>query len=125
MPANFRPARLAGSEPPGVGEPTTVVGFGVAKEGEPKTGGALRAAGQVVRAPISKILLWTEGPEGEAGACSGDSGGPIFAADNESVLAIVAWTNGASGGKCGAVTQGPLIAPLRDWIESIVAQWRR
>ena len=125
LPASFRPAALAEGEAPPVGDAATVVGYGIAREGAPKTGGSLRAASLRVRAPASRILLWTDDPaEGGAGGCSGDSGAPIFAGDGETVVAIVAWTSGAAGRKCGAITQGPLIAPLRGWIVSTMDLWR-
>ncbi|MGD0640421.1 MAG: trypsin-like serine protease [Roseiarcus sp.] len=124
LPAPFRPAVLAQGEAPPVGEAATAVGYGLAREGEPKTGGALRAASLSVRAPASQVLLWAADPNGAgAGGCSGDSGGPIFAADDETVLAVIAWTSGPKGSKCGAITQGPLLAPLRGWIEAVLAGW--
>jgi S1-C subfamily serine protease len=120
----FQPAVLAEGDAPSIGEAATVVGYGLGEEGRPKTGGALRAAALRIREPASKILLWASDPEdGGAGACSGDSGGPIFAEDGKTVLAIVAWTSGGKGHKCGALTQGPLIAPLRGWIDKIVNRW--
>jgi len=126
LPAGFRPAALAEGEAPPVGAAATVVGYGIAREGEAKTGGALRAADLRVRAPASQILLWAADPdETGAGACSGDSGGPIFAADGETVVAVVAWTSGAKGRKCGAITQGPLLAPLREWIAAVTKRWDR
>lgn len=124
LPAPFRPAVLAQGEAPAVGAAAIAVGYGVGREGEPQTGGVLRAAALAVRAPASQVLLWAADPHGAgAGACSGDSGGPIFAADGETVVAIVAWTSGARGAKCGAITQGPLVAPLRGWIEAVLAGW--
>ena len=122
--ADFQPAVLADGAAPSIGQAATVVGYGLGREGRPKTGGALRAAALRVREPASKILLWASDPEdGGAGACSGDSGAPIFAEDGKTVLAIVAWTSGGKGHKCGALTQGPLIAPLREWIDTIVKRW--
>ena len=46
----------------------------------------------------------------------GDSGGPIFADDENTVVAIVAWTEGRAKAKCGSLTQGVLVAPVADWI---------
>jgi len=127
LPAPFRPAALAEGEAAApVGSAVTAVGYGVAREGEPKTGGVLRAAELAVAAPASQVLLWAADPKAAgAGACSGDSGGPIFAADGETVMAIVAWTSGQHGQKCGAVTQGTWVAPLRGWIDGVVAGWAR
>ncbi len=124
LPATFRAAGLAEGEGPAAGEAATAVGFGLGREGEPRSGGVLRAAALRITTPLSNVLLWAADPGGEgAGACSGDSGGPIFAADGRAVVAIVAWTSGTGGHKCGGLTQGPRIAPLRGWIASVLARW--
>ena len=115
LPAHYRPVALAVDAPPPPGEAVTAVGFGLAREGEPHSGGVLRAVGLEVGEPRSAVLLWAKGAPG-AGACSGDSGGPIFNARGE-VTALVAWTRGAAGRLCGALTQGPWLAPLRRWID--------
>ncbi len=121
----FTAPRLASGDGPAVGETTILAGYGIAREGEPLTGGALRSARLRVRAPLSKILLWAEDSEqAGAGACAGDSGGPLFSGDGETVLAIVAWTSGPPGRRCGVLTQGPLIAPQRAWIDATLARWR-
>jgi len=121
----FTAPSLASGDGPAVGETTIVAGYGIAREGEPLTGGALRSARLTVRAPLSKILLWAEdADEAGAGACAGDSGGPFFSGDGETVVAIVAWTSGPRGRHCGALTQGPLIAPQRAWIDATLARWR-
>jgi secreted trypsin-like serine protease len=79
-----------------------------------------------VRAPLSTTLLWAEDPNKTGlGACSGDSGGPILSGDGAKVLAITTWSAGSGGGKrCGAVTQGPFVAPQRGWIDSVLRKWR-
>ena len=100
-----------------------VVGYGITHEGEPKSGGALRAGRLRVREPRSRVLLWVAPEHGEGGACSGDSGGPIYADDDKTVVAAVAWTEGRGGRKCGALTQGVLLAPLRSWILSAILRW--
>jgi hypothetical protein len=120
----FAAARLAEGDGPAVGETTILAGYGIAREGEPKTGGTLRSARLRVRAPLSKILLWAEdGGRTGLGACVGDSGAPLFSADGETVLAIVAWTSGPDGSHCGDLTQGPLVAPQRAWIDATLARW--
>ena len=122
----FVAARLASGEGPAVGETTIVAGYGVAREGAPLTGGTLRSAALTTRAPLSNILLWAEdGAHAGVGACAGDSGAPLFLADGATVTAIVAWTAGASGHRCGTLTQGPLLAPQREWIDSVLARWGR
>ncbi len=125
--SRFSPARLAEGEGPSVGAEAILAGFGVAHEGDAATGGTLRSARLKVRAPLSSILLWTEdADDAGAGACGGDSGGPLFLADGETVAALVAWTSGAERGKrCGLLTQGPLLAPQREWIDKTMARWGR
>ena len=125
--ARFTPARLAEGDGPPVGAEAILAGYGVAREGDAATGGTLRSAHLKVRAPLSSILLWTEDTDNAgAGACGGDSGGPLFLADGETVAALVAWTSGAERGKrCGLLTQGPLLAPQRDWIDKTMARWGR
>lgn len=121
--STFIPAELAEGEAPGVGEDVILSGYGLQREGEPHSGGKLSSLTLRVRAPASKILLWAADPgNAAAGACAGDSGGPIWSADGERAVAIIAWTQGAHGGHCGALTQGPLIAPQREWIARAAAQ---
>jgi hypothetical protein len=124
--ARFTPARLAEGDGPPVGAEAILAGFGVAREGEAGSGGTLRSAQLRVRAPLSPILMWAEDAQASgAGACGGDSGGPLFLDDGETVAAIVAWTSGEHGHRCGLLTQGPLIAPLRGWIAATMARWGR
>jgi hypothetical protein len=122
----FTPPPLAEGGGPAVGDDAILAGYGVAREGTPTSGGTLRSARLKVRAPLSSILLWAEDAAGGAGACGGDSGAPLFLGDGETVAAIVAWTSGAERGKrCGGLTQGPLVAPQRDWIAATLARWAR
>ena len=109
------------SAPPAVGDGITLVGFGLTHEGGAPSDGHARAADLAVTAPLSKVTLWTADPARTGlGACHGDSGGPLFAADGK-LVAVVAWTNGLAGHGCGAITQGPLVAPAQGWIDSVRA----
>src|SRR5271165_67656 len=96
----FVSAAIAAGEPPAIGAAAIVSGYGAARE------------------PASKVLIWAADPAGrEAGACNGDSGAPIWSADGSTAIAIVAWAQAPRGHGCGGLTQGPLLAPLRGWIE--------
>jgi V8-like Glu-specific endopeptidase len=125
--ARFSPAGLDETGAVAVGQSVRIVGYGLGSEGEGTSGGVLRSALLRVRAPLSTILLWAEDPnKAGAGGCSGDSGGPILSDDRAKVLAITAWSAGAGGGRrCGDVTQGPLVAPQRAWIEGVLKGWSR
>jgi hypothetical protein len=123
--ARFSPAELDDGGGVDVGRPLRIFGYGVSREGEGASAGVLRSAALRVRAPLSAILLWAEDPNGAgAGACTGDSGGPILSEDGRQVLAIATWSAGSGARRCGAVTQGPLVAPQRGWIDRVLQGWR-
>ena len=123
-PLPFTPAPLDASGEIVVGTEYLLAGFGLAREGDGKTGGTLRTGTLEARAPVSKILLWAKdrGNSG-TGACTGDSGAPIFDASGTQVVAITAWADGAGKALCGSLTQGTLVAPVRGWIDGVLAGW--
>jgi S1-C subfamily serine protease len=124
--ARFSAAALEDDGRVQVGQPVRIVGYGVTREGEGTSAGVLRSAPLQARAPISTILLWAEDPNGAgAGGCTGDSGGPILTGDGEKVLAITTWSAGSGSKRCGSLTQGPLVAPQRGWIDGVLQRWRR
>ena len=118
LPPRFTAASIADGGPPPVGARAIVSGYGAAREGDWSSGGRLRSVTLAVREPASTVLIWAAEPSGRAaGACSGDSGAPIWSADGSTAIAIVAWAQAPHGRGCGGLTQGPLLAPLKGWIE--------
>jgi Trypsin len=114
----FAGATIADGGPPPIGASAIVSGYGAASEGDWSSGGELRSVRLAVREPASKVLIWAADPTGRAaGACNGDSGAPVWSADGSAAIAIVAWAQAAHGRGCGGLTQGPLLAPLKGWIE--------
>ena len=114
----FAGAAIADGGPPAIGARAIVSGYGAAREGDWSSGGELRSVTLAVREPASTVLIWAADPDGRAaGACSGDSGAPIWSADGSAAIAIVAWAQAPHGRGCGGLTQGPLLAPLKGWIE--------
>ena len=113
----FAGAALAAGEGPPIGEPVILTGYGTTRDGDWKSGGELRSVALAVRAPASTVLIWAADPDGAiAGACSGDSGAPIWSADGRTAIAIATWAQAPHGRGCGGLTQGPLLAPLKGWI---------
>jgi Trypsin len=114
----FAAAAIAEGGPPAIGARAIVSGYGAAREGDWSSGGTLRSVMLAVREPASAVLIWAADPSGRAaGACSGDSGAPVWSADGSAAIAIVAWAQALHGRGCGGLTQGPLLAPLKAWIE--------
>ena len=125
LPSRFRAAALASSSAVAVGQPFRVAGFGLGRENVGATGGVFRWGAIAAREPLSQVLLWAEDPaHGGLGACTGDSGGPVFAGDSDTVVAVTDWTTGPTKkSHCGGLTQGALVAPQRDWIDGVMRSW--
>jgi hypothetical protein len=125
LPDRFVAAPLASQSSIAIGDRFRAAGYGLARENVGASGGLFRWGLVAARGPISSVLLWAEDPEHQGlGACTGDSGGPVFAAGDDTVVAITAWTTGARGGHCGGLTQGALVAPQRSWIDATMDGWK-
>lgn len=118
-----RPAPLAAGALPAAGAPIRLVGFGPAAEGDARSAGVLRSATLTVTGRPSTFQVRLTGPAGAAlGACTGDSGGPVYASEagRSVVSGIVSWTTGRGTARCGALTGTVPVAPHRRWIEEAV-----
>src|SRR6188508_2798184 len=78
-----------------------VAGTGVATRGDGKSGGTVRAANLVAtgRPGTLQIRLHdaaTKGDKAGLGACTGDSGGPVFRIENgaPAIIGVVSWSTG-------------------------------
>jgi hypothetical protein len=125
LPARFDTATLASA---GALKDERIVlgGWGVLREGDSRSSGTFRTAALGVVEPYgpSRILIWAQDPErAGAGACRGDSGGPIARAD--AVVAVTTWASGGKGRDCGGFTQGVLVGPQREWIDRTLKGWGR
>ncbi len=128
LPARFAAATLDDGAQPRAGSPVTLAGYGVSQEGQARTTGSYRSAPLSVVEPYGPghVLLWAADPTGAgkrpgAGACQGDSWGPIFS--GSSVVAVSSWSTGPAKRNCGLLSQGILVAPQRGWIDATLAQW--
>ena len=117
LPSPFEPIALSDAPSVTAGDLISVAGYGYSEEKNRKTLGTFRRADLAVIEPFghSSILVWLSDPNaGGAGGCQGDSGGPLIY--QGALLAITFVTTGVGQHNCGALTQGTLIAPQRDWI---------
>jgi hypothetical protein len=123
LPARFEPAALSAAARR-EGETLTLGGYGASREGEARSTGTFRTVSLAVIEPFgaSRILVWAQGAPG-AGACLGDSGGPIAGAAG--IFAVATWSRGAGARSCGALSQGVLLGPQRPWIDRTLAGWGR
>jgi secreted trypsin-like serine protease len=129
--AKFMPAPLAAPRRPvAVGDLLMVAGYGVAARGDGRTGGTLRTArlavtGQPGSLQIRLVDPATKGDRPGLGACTGDSGAPVFDdADGQvAVLGVVSWSTGpALSDGCGGLTGVTPLGRYRDWIVTTAAK---
>lgn len=107
------------------GDMLSIDGYGVAIRGDDKSSGKLRHTTlQVTGTPGSlQIRLYDPATKGERpglGACTGDSGGPLFDEQRgaRTVIGVVSWSTGpkASAG-CGGLTG---VTPLLSYVKWIL-----
>ena len=114
-----------------VGSRFTIAGIGVTVRGDGKSGGAIRVAGLVATGKPGTLQIRlvdpvSQGTRDGLGACTGDSGGPVFE-DKESgpvIVGVVSWSTGPNGSAgCGGLTGVTPLTLYRDWILQTARQW--
>lgn len=126
------PARLSAPQAPlAPGNPFTIAGVGVTIRGDGKSAGVIRAAHLVATGKPGTLQIRLVDPAAQGtqpglGACTGDSGAPVF--ENQpggpSVIGLVSWSTGpkASAG-CGGLTGVTPLTLYRDWILQTARKW--
>jgi hypothetical protein len=131
LPAKFLPAVL--STPRGrvaVGERFAVVGYGVTAPRDNRSAAVLRRADLIATGQPGNLQLRLVDPatQGEApglGACTGDSGGPVYEERDGKrlVYGVISWTTGPKLGEgCGGLTG---VTPLELYLGWIVETARK
>lgn len=114
-----------------VGSRFTIAGIGVTTRGDGKSGGTIRAAGLVATGKPGTLQIRlidpvSQGTRDGLGACTGDSGGPVFE-DKQSgpaIVGVVSWSTGPnSSAGCGGLTGVTPLTLYRDWLVQTARQW--
>jgi secreted trypsin-like serine protease len=125
LPARLSPAAVAAApNPVQAGDRFLVAGFGVTVRGDGRTGGTLRAAtlaatGRPGNLQLRLVDPATRGETPGLGACTADSGAPVFAAHGVvlTLIGLVSWSTGPNAGAgCGGLTGATPLALYRSWI---------
>jgi Trypsin len=125
LPATIPPAPLGGAGVSvAVGDPLVVAGYGVRVRGDGRSGGTVRAAKLVVTGQPGtlQIRLFDPATKGETaglGACTGDSGAPVFrdTGGTLAIIGVVSWSTGPKlEGGCGGLTGVTPLVRYRTWI---------
>ena len=107
-----------------VGERFAVYGYGMAVRTDPSTSATLRAATLIATGQPGNLQLRladpaTGGKSNGIGACTGDSGGPVYqdAGGFFAVMGVVSWSTGAaSTAGCGGLTGVTPLTLYREWV---------
>jgi hypothetical protein len=121
LPERARPALLARA-PASIGEAVLVAGYGLDDPDATSRRGRPRMATLINidrKFGVSLVLRDPTPDKPQVGACSGDSGGPAFAArDGLAIVGVVS----AGPRRCGGFTFVTPIAPYYDWIVDAVRE---
>jgi hypothetical protein len=114
-----------------VGSRFVIAGIGVTVRGDGKSGGTIRVAGLVATGQpgafqIRLVDPVTNGVRDGIGACTGDSGGPVFE-DKPSgpvLVGVISWSTGPNNAAgCGGLTGVTPLTLYRDWILQTARSW--
>jgi secreted trypsin-like serine protease len=117
--------------PINVGSRFTIAGIGVTVRGDGKSGGTIRVAGLVATGRPGTLQIRLVDPVGQGareglGACTGDSGAPVFEdkPGGPVIVGVVSWSTGPNGSAgCGGMTGVTPLTLYRDWVVQTAAKW--
>ena len=102
----------------------TIAGIGVTVRGDGKSGGTIRVAGLVATGKPGTLQIRLVDPVGQGaregmGACTGNSGGPVFEdkQTGPAIVGVISWSTGPNmADGCGGLTGVTPLTLYRDWI---------
>ena len=108
-----------------------IAGVGVTVRGDGKSSGLVRSAALVATGKPGTLQIRLVDPVGQGnqpglGACTGDSGGPVFEEQSggSAIIGVISWSTGPNGNDgCGGLTGVTPLTLYRDWIFHIARQW--
>ena len=114
-----------------VGSRFTIAGIGVTSRGDGKSGGTIRVAGLVATGKPGTLQIRLVDPVGQGardglGACTGDSGNPVFEdkQTGPAIIGVVSWSTGPNGSAgCGGMTGVTPLTLYRDWLVQTARGW--
>ena len=114
-----------------VGSRFTIAGIGVTVRGDGKSGGTIRVAGLIATGKPGTLQIRLVDPVNQGtrdglGACTGDSGGPVFEdkQTGPAIVGVVSWSTGPNGSAgCGGLTGVTPLTLYRDWLLQTARQW--
>jgi hypothetical protein len=117
--------------PINVGSRFTIAGIGVTVRGDGKSGGIVRVAGLVATGKPGTLQIRLVDPVSQGtrkglGACTGDSGAPVFEDKQNGpvIIGLVSWSTGPNGSAgCGGMTGVTPLTLYRDWILQTAQKW--
>lgn len=132
LPDKFAPAVLSqAANAPAPGDRLLVAGYGLTVRGDGRSGGKVRSAMLTVTGKPGTLQVRLVDPAtGNAraglGACTGDSGAPVFAhAPTPAVVGLVSWSTAPGNEEgCGGLTGVTPLVRYRAWIADTVARLR-
>jgi secreted trypsin-like serine protease len=108
-----------------------IAGVGVTVRGDGKSSGLVRSAALVATGKPGTLQIrlvdpLSQGNQVGLGACTGDSGGPVFEEQSggPAIIGVISWSTGPNGSDgCGGLTGVTPLTLYRDWILRTARQW--
>jgi hypothetical protein len=131
-PRDKKPSAFGAPQTPLIaGNRFIIAGVGVTVRGDGRSGGTIRVADLVATGQPGSLQIRLFDPAGQGakpglGACTGDSGAPVFEDQQgvATIIGVVSWSTGPNNSAgCGGLTGVTPLTLYRDWIAQTARQW--